>query len=131
MTEGNSRFSTGMEKLKEIDGEAGEKVYERLERISPFMAGYLVENFGEIGSLPAIDNRMREVAVIAALTALGHALPQLKVHISAGLHVGLTPEEILTVINTMSMYAGFPATLNALYTADEVFKEQGISPDSR
>jgi 4-carboxymuconolactone decarboxylase len=125
MQEECDRFSIGMEKLKEIDGEAGEQVYERLNRISPFMARYLVESYGEIGSLPAIDNKTREVAVIAALTALGYAIPQLKVHIHAGLHVGLTPDEILTVINTMSAYAGFPATLNALFAADEVFRETG------
>lgn len=122
------RFRIGMEKLQEIDGKSGEEVYERLSRISPFMSQYLVECFGDIASLNAIDNRTREVAVIGALSSLGYALPQLKVHIHAGLNVGLTPEEIVAIINTMSAYAGFPATLNALFAAEEVFSQRGIAP---
>lgn len=120
------RFEKGMDKLLEIDGNAGEQVYERLNKISPFMARYLVESFGDICSIPEIDNRTREIAVIGACTALGSALPQLKVHIHAGLNVGLTKDEILAIINTMSAYAGFPATLNALFSAQEVFEERGL-----
>ncbi|MTF22806.1 hypothetical protein GJD79_27355, partial [Klebsiella pneumoniae] len=45
-----------------------------------------------------LDLRSREIATIAALTALGNAEPQLKVHIAAGLNVGLTQEEITVVV---------------------------------
>jgi 4-carboxymuconolactone decarboxylase len=123
----NERFNKGMEKLQEIDGDAGKNVFERLMQVSPFMARYLVESFGEVCSLPALSNREREIAVIGALAVLGYALPQLKVHVHAGLNVGLTREEIVAIINTMSAYAGFPATLNALYAAQEVFCERGIA----
>ena len=123
----NERFEKGMAKLVEIDGDAGKNVYERLMKVSPFMARYLVESFGEVCALPAISNREREIAVIGALAALGYALPQLKVHVHAGLNVGLTKDEIIAVINTMAAYAGFPATLNALFAAQEVFIERGIA----
>jgi len=123
----SGRFEKGMEKLVEIDGDAGKNVYERLVQVSPFMARYLVESFGEVCALQEISNREREIAVIGALVALGHALPQLKVHVHAGLNVGLTKDEIVAIINTMSLYAGFPATLNALYTAQEVFTERGLA----
>jgi 4-carboxymuconolactone decarboxylase len=122
----SERFLHGMKKLEEIDGDAGKNVYERLEKVSPFMAQYLVESFGEVCSLPQINNREREIAVIGACTALGYALPQLKVHVNAGLNVGLTKDEIIAIINPMSAYAGFPATLNALYAAQEVFMERGL-----
>jgi 4-carboxymuconolactone decarboxylase len=121
----NERFEAGMQKLLEIDGDAGKNVYERLTNVSPFMARYLVESFGELCAIPAISNREREIAVIGALTVLGYALPQLKVHVHAGLNAGLTRDEIIAVINTMAAYAGFPATLNALYAAEEVFSERG------
>jgi 4-carboxymuconolactone decarboxylase len=123
----SERFDTGMKKLEEIDGDAGKNVYGKLNAISPFMARYLVECFGEVCALPEISNREREIAVIGALTALGHALPQLKVHVNAGLNVGLSKDEIIAIINTMSAYAGFPATLNALFTAQEVFVERGLA----
>jgi 4-carboxymuconolactone decarboxylase len=66
--------------------------------------------------------REREIATIAALTAMGTATPQLKVHIEAGLNVGLSRDEIIEVLMQMSVYAGFPAALNGLFAAKEVFK---------
>lgn len=48
-------------------------------------------------------------------------LPQLKVHIKAALNVGCTQEEIKEVIIQMAAYAGFPAALNAMFVAKEVF----------
>jgi 4-carboxymuconolactone decarboxylase len=55
---------------------------------------------------------------------MGNAQPQLKVHIQAGLNVGLTKEEIKEIIIQMSVYAGFPSALNGMLAAKEVFKSQ-------
>jgi 4-carboxymuconolactone decarboxylase len=66
--------------------------------------------------------RDREIATIASLAALGNAMPQLKVHIEAGLNVGLTREEITEILIQMAVYAGFPAALNGLFAAKEVFR---------
>ena len=116
----------GRKKLLEIDGEAGVKVEQTLNDICPDLARYLIEySFGEIYARETLDNRTKEQAVVAALTAMGTAVPQLKVHIHAALHVGCTPEEIREIIIQMSVYAGFPATLNAMGTLVEVLKETG------
>jgi len=116
----------GREKLREIDGEAGVQVEERLKTICPDLARYLIEySFGEIYAREILDNRTKEQAVVAALTAMGTAAPQLKVHIHAALHVGCTPEEIREIIIQMSAYAGFPATLNGMGILMEVLKETG------
>lgn len=118
----DERFERGWDKLKEIDGEAGERVVKSLEAIAPDLGRYIIEfAFGDIYSRPGLDLRSREIAVIAALTALGNARPQLMVHINAGLNVGLSREEIVEVIIQMSAYAGFPAALNAIGAAAEVF----------
>jgi 4-carboxymuconolactone decarboxylase len=68
--------------------------------------------------------RAREIATIAALTAMGNATPQLKVHIEGGLNVGLSRTEIIEIIMQMAVYAGFPAALNGLFAAKEVFKSR-------
>jgi len=116
----------GRRKLLEIDGEAGVQVEEALNRICPDLARYLIEySFGEIYARDGLDNRTKELAVVAALTAMGTAAPQLKVHTHAALHVGCTPEEIREVIIQMCGYAGFPATLNAMKTLVEVLQETG------
>lgn len=119
---GESRLERGKRALAEIDGDAGHKVIAALADIAPDFANYVFEfSFGDIYSRPGLDLRAREIATIAALTAIGTAAPQLKVHIEAGLNVGLTRDEIIEVIIQMAVYAGFPAALNGLFAAKEVF----------
>lgn len=123
----SERFETGLKKLQEIDGEAGKKVIESLASIAPDLAKYTIEfPFGEIYQRPDLDLKSREIATVAALTALGHCLPQLNVHIHGALNVGCKPEEIVEVIIQMAVYAGFPAALNAMFVAKEVFRERNL-----
>lgn len=118
----SERYITGQEMLQRVDGHGGEAVVDSLQDIAPDFARYLIEfPFGDIYARPGLDLRSREIATIAALTALGNAAPQLKVHIVAGLNVGLTQEEITEVIMQMAVYAGFPAALNGLFAAKAVF----------
>lgn len=118
----SERFITGQKMLQKVDGKGGDAVVESLQDIAPDFARYLLEfPFGDIYSRPGLDLRSREIATVAALTALGNAAPQLKVHIGAALHVGLTQNEIVEVIMQMAVYAGFPAALNGLFAAKEAF----------
>lgn len=122
LTSGESRLERGKRALADIDGEAGHKVVAALADIAPDFATYLFEfPFGDIYSRPGLGLREREIATIAALAAMGNAAPQLKVHIEAGLNVGLTQDEITEVLMQMAVYAGFPAALNGLFAAKEVF----------
>lgn len=123
----NPRYLQGLAKLREIDGQAGEDVVASLADIAPDFARYLIEfPFGDIYSRPGLDLRSREIAVVAALTAMGNAAPQLKVHLGAALNVGVTREEIVEVIMQMAVYAGFPAALNGLAAAREVFAAMDV-----
>lgn len=119
-----NRYERGLAKLREVDGEAGERVMQSLQDIAPDFARYVIEfPFGDIYSRPGLDLKSREIAVVAALTAMGNATPQLKVHIHAALNVGVTREEIVETIMQMAVYAGFPAALNGLMAAKEVFAQ--------
>lgn len=119
------RYERGLAKLKEIDGQAGEHVLESLEDIAPDFARYLIEfPFGDIYSRQSLDLKSREIAVVAALTALGNAAPQLKVHINGALNVGVSRTEVVETIMQMAVYAGFPAALNGLFAAKEVFAQR-------
>ena len=121
----STRYARGWEMLKKIDGAVGEAVVDSLRDIAPDFAEYLIEYpFGDIYSRPGLDLKSREIAVVAALTALGHAQPQLKVHIAAARNVGCSEEEIVETIMMMSVYAGFPAALNGLAAAKEVFSRE-------
>src|SRR5713226_849398 len=119
------RYERGLKKLKEVDAGAGEQVIERLKDIAPDLARYIIEfPFGDVYNRPGLDLKSREIATVAALTTLGNAISQLKVHINGALNVGVSRQEIIEVIIQMAVYAGFPAALNAMYAAKEVFKER-------
>ncbi|MEL6138242.1 MAG: carboxymuconolactone decarboxylase family protein [Cyanobacteria bacterium J06626_18] len=119
----SERFQRGWERLLEIDGEAGEHVIASLSTVAPDLARYIIEfPFGDIYSRPGLDLKSREIATVAALTALGNARPQLKVHVQAALNVGCSREEIVEVVMQMAVYAGFPAALNGMSVVKEVFE---------
>ena len=125
------RYERGWEKLKEVDSKAGERVIRDMRDIAPDFGRYIIEfPFGDIYSRPGLDLKSREIAAVAALTALGTAVPQLKVHIHGALNVGCTRKEVVEIIMQMAVYAGFPAALNGLFAAKEVFKERDASGKS-
>ena len=117
----DERYQRGWEKIREVDGEQGERVIASLSDIAPDFANLLIEYFGDIYSRPGLDLKTRELAVVAALAALGNASAQLKVHIHGALNVGASKAEVIEVLMQMALYAGFPAALNGLFAAKEVF----------
>lgn len=123
----NERYARGLAKLNEIDGKAGQEVVAALADIAPDFGRMLIEfGFGDMYSRPTLDLRSKEIAVVAALTAMGTAAPQLKVHLNAALNVGVSRDEIVETIMLMTLYAGFPAALNGLFAAKAVFAERGV-----
>lgn len=126
-----SRFERGYRKLLEIDGKAGQEVENGLKDISPDLGRYIIEySFGDIYSREGLDLKSKEIAVVAALTALGNAQPQLRVHINGALNVGCTINEIKEVILQMSGYSGFPTSINAMNALKDVInerKEEGMN----
>ncbi|SJL84128.1 carboxymuconolactone decarboxylase family protein [Vibrio palustris] len=120
-----SRFDTGLELLNSIDGEAGHNVIASLQDICPDLAKYTIEfPFGDIYARSGLDLKSREIATVAALTALGNCSPQLKVHLHAALNVGCSEEELKEVILQMAVYAGFPAALNGMFAFKDVLAER-------
>jgi 4-carboxymuconolactone decarboxylase len=116
-----SRYDTGWEKLKEVDGQAGEAVIQSLQDIAPDLGKYVIEfPFGDVYSRPGLDLRTRELVTVAALTAMGNCQPQLRVHINGALNVGCSKEEVVETIIQMAVYAGFPSALNGMAVLKEV-----------
>lgn len=118
------RHDLGIKKLRAMGKTVEKAVREDLASVSPDMARYAVEHAcGEIYSRPGLNPKNREMIAIAALTVLGYTLPQLKQHIEAALNQGVTKSEIEEIIIQMSVYAGYPISLNAMGAAKEVFEE--------
>ncbi|MBP1928128.1 4-carboxymuconolactone decarboxylase [Methanolinea mesophila] len=118
----DERYACGKAQLEKMGGGSVEEMLDNLKGLSPDIERMAVEFvFGEVVCRPGLDLRTREIATVAALTALGTAQVQLRAHIDTALNVGCTRDEIREVILQMMVYAGFPAALNGMAVAKEVF----------
>ena len=122
--EKSDRYTRGWVKLQEIDGEAGENVINGLKDISPDLARFIIEySFGDVYSLNNLDNKSKEVVAVSSLIAQG-AIPQLRVHLNGALNTGCSITEIKEIILQMSVYTGFPKSINAMNALKEVLSER-------
>ncbi len=118
------RYQKGMEMLKIMNPNSYKQLADTLDDIAPDLARFVAEfPYGDIYTRPGLDLKTRELVTVGAITALGTAPLQLKSHIKGALNVGCTREEIVEVLIQMAVYAGFPAALNGIYAAKEVFEE--------
>lgn len=100
---------------------------ERYDALVPGLSRMVVEvPYGTFYSRGTVDEKTRLLATIAALTAQGgQTKPQLKVNIASARAVGASREEVCEIIYQMTLYGGFPAMINGLNAAIEVFEAEG------
>ena len=120
----SDRYTRGQAALSRIHGHIGEGVMAALGDIAPDFAQFIIEfPYGDIYSREGLSPKERQIATIASLVTLGTAPTELKAHIQGALNVGCTRPEIVEVIMQMAVYAGFPAAVDSLLVAKEVFAE--------
>jgi 4-carboxymuconolactone decarboxylase len=120
-----NRFERGKKQLETMSGAGVHTMLDNIGGIAPDLARLTVEfPYGDILCRPGLDLKSRQVATVAGLTALGNAPVQLNAHISMALNVGCTREEIIEIITQMAVYAGFPAALNGMAVAKDVFADR-------
>lgn len=123
MNENDDRYRRGVHVLRRLSGEAIEQVTNKVAEIAPDFARMTIEfPFGDLYSRGALGLEAREVAAISALAALGR-IPQLRVHVTAALNLGLSREEVVEILMQVSIYAGFPPALNALAECHDLLTE--------
>ncbi|MER5890125.1 carboxymuconolactone decarboxylase family protein [Streptomyces sp. NPDC001941] len=119
------RHARGLATLREVVGPLGEATVAAVAETSPELARHIVEfAFGDVYARPSLDLRTRSLVTVAACTTLGTAGPQLRVHLHAFLDLGGTREEVVELMTHLAGYAGFPAALNGVAAAREVFAER-------
>lgn len=120
-------YTRGIETLKRVGGKDYDRAFRPLEPFLPDLSEMVVEHvFGDVLSRPGLDLKQREIAIVAALTAIGSVRPALKFHIHGMLNVGCTPQEVVETILNAVVYAGFPAAQDGMTIAREVFKERNL-----
>lgn len=118
------RIQKGDQLMREIFGEETVNSYDQhLDSISPSFLNFLKGTFGDIYAETELDLKTKEIIVLSSLITQKDTKPQLQVHLRAAIKAGVTPKEILAIILHLVIYVGFPATINALNTAKEVFDE--------
>jgi 4-carboxymuconolactone decarboxylase len=82
--------------------------------------------FGDVFDTGVLDDRSRELITVTVLACL-QTLPQLTSHTQAAMNVGVAPVEIREAIYQLAPFLGFPRTLNALATMNDVFRARGVA----
>ncbi len=119
------RHAQGIAKLTEIVGERKQQTLSDWQEVAPDMERYIVDFIaGDVLSRPGLDTKTRQLVTVAALAALNSAPTELKMHMHGALHLGWSRTEIVEVLIQIAVFAGFPASLNALTVAKEVFAAQ-------
>jgi len=124
----NERIKRGIERLKEVDGNAGERVIASLEGVAPDLGRYILEfAFGDVYCRDGLTLQEREIITIASLLTAGGCEAQLEVHINGSLNVGTSPEKVIETFIQCIPYTGFPKVLNAVNVVKKVFAERNIT----
>ena len=82
--------------------------------------------FGEVFATGVLTDVERELLTVTVLAAM-QTLPQLAAHVKAALNTGATPLQVREAIYQCAPYIGYPKTLNAAATANEVFTAEDVS----
>lgn len=118
----DGRHERGVERVKEI---LGPKADESLATLGELGDRIIRTIYGDIYGRPGLGVRDRQIATISMLMAMGGRDRQVKVHMRAGLRVGITEEELTELVIHLAAYAGFPAAINAQAILNEVLAEEG------
>lgn len=76
--------------------------------------------FANLWQRQVLDDREKEIAVLASLITQGCTLEEVKQHVTTALNRGLKIEEIKEIAVLMVAYIGIPRCLNALLAIREV-----------
>lgn len=121
----SERLERGKKKINELKEGHDQELLDILGKTAPDLARYVLEFvYGDLYSRDGLDKKTRQMLTIIILATLGTAKLQLHFHINAGLNLGISRETIIDMFTHLAGYAGFPAALNAVATAKEVFAER-------
>ena len=117
-------YGTGKVLSEKVNPGMEEALRARYDALVPGLSRTVVDvAYGQFYSRGVVDEKTRLLSTIAALTALGgQTTPQLKVNIASARSVGASREEIGEIIFQMTLYGGFPAMINAMNAALDVFE---------
>jgi len=114
-----------IKRSRDILGKDADAIIEGFREISPDFAEYIMNFiFGDLYEREGLTDRDRELTVVANLIGQGKTGFPLKVHLGGMLNVGWSEKEIMEVFLLLIGYVGFPAIVEAMKTAQDVFNSR-------
>ncbi|WP_327293452.1 carboxymuconolactone decarboxylase family protein [Streptomyces sp. NBC_01198] len=105
--------------------ETVERTLAALDALAPGFPDWIVTSlFGGTYQRDGLELRDRQIATLAALTALGGVELQLEDHVRNSLRIGVEAREIVEVMVHLAPYVGVPKALAGLRVAAAVLREQ-------
>ena len=123
------RAEKGLAIQKQIIGDSVvEKLYASAPDDEKHIQRFLSANcFGDHLTRSGIDVPTRELLTFSMLVSLGGCDPQVKGHVAANLHVGVSRAKLIDVLTQLLPFIGYPRTLNGLRAVDEVTQSESRS----
>lgn len=110
--EQEERRKRGLARLAELGDEpGGEAFLRRMGVLGDFIVDFA---FGDVHSRPDLTAREREMIILAVLTAIGGAEPQVRAHLRALRAIDVPYREIEEVILQTVPYAGVARAVQAM-----------------
>jgi 4-carboxymuconolactone decarboxylase len=122
----------GTQRRRRMQGPKSEELMVTLDQLDERVAGWVDEFvFGEVWERDGLGEADRLLVAITALASLGRT-NQLRTYLFGALHAGESARRIHEALVMLTVYAGFPAALDALATWCDVLasaRRQGVSTD--
>ena len=105
------------QKLEKIFGPVSENIREHFDTVAPDFMEHVDYVYGNIYNRPGLDDKTREIAVVACLIGQGFVDEPLKAHVEGMLNTGWKQSEVHELLLFLSPFVGLPAitkTINYL-----------------
>lgn len=126
--DGSARSATGWRALAALVDDAAALERDWASLAPRFAQWSIAFAQGEMLARDGLDERTRQLAIVAMLTTVGNRAPQLERHVVAALRAGVTRLELTEALMQLAGYAGFPSALNAIAVATAVFARPAPAP---
>jgi 4-carboxymuconolactone decarboxylase len=123
-TDGTDRYRRGLRSFHDLMfGTDSLDSITSLSEISPELAQWSIEFvFGDVLARGALEAKVKQLVIVSMLATVGNRENVLRLHLVGALGCGATIAELIEVLIQISVYAGFPAALNAFAVARDVFE---------
>ena len=113
----------GLNQVELVAGQYGLEVFKQLTNDFPEFSNYIIESaYGNLFQRNLLTLKEKSMVTVTSLLSQG-AFEQLDFHLRAALHVGMTLDEIKSLLLHCIPYVGVPKCMSAFHVLQNIVKE--------